>query len=192
MWWCTATVIRSGGTEASIAWSCVSSRSCAAVSVSQPSESRCRAVTELVTLSEKSPCTTGPATGEREDREGQRQDERFPRDPNPLWYRDATHGQFADALGSFNPATGGAVRIAHLDTGYDPTHKNRPAHIRHDLERNFVDPAHPNDAADRTDALLANSGHGTRTLGILAGQGIGAAPFAEVVPIRVADRVVLF
>ena len=124
--------------------------------------------------------------------EGQRQDERFPRDPNALWYRDATHGQFADALGSFNPATGGAVRIAHLDTGYDPTHKNRPAHIRHDLERNFVDPAHPNDAADRTDALLANSGHGTGTLGILAGQGIGAAPFAEVVPIRVADRVVLF
>ncbi|MFX7878711.1 S8 family serine peptidase, partial [Acinetobacter baumannii] len=55
------------------------------------------------------------------------------------------------------------------------------------------------DASDQVDGPLTNRGHGTGTLGILAGRDpadptrtIGGAPFVEIVPIRVADRVVLF
>lgn len=62
--------------------------------------------------------------------------------------------------------------IAHIDTGYDPNHTARPARIRHDLEQNFVsEDGTPNNAADPgRDRLFDNSGHGTGTSGLLAGQ----------------------
>ena len=42
-----------------------------------------------------------------------------------FWFRDAQHGQFATAQsGLSNP--GARVRVAHLDTGYDPA----TAHVR--------------------------------------------------------------
>src|SRR5262249_29452846 len=118
---------------------------------------------------------------------------------NPLWFRDSDHSQFDEAI----EAIGGSdvpskVRIAHLDTGYDPDHHALPKHLSKDLAKNFVDPERPNDASDRTDGLLTNLGHGTGTLSILAGSAVkdvpalGGAPFAEIVPVRVADRVVLF
>src|SRR5262249_45048107 len=90
------------------------------------------------------------------------------------------------------------VRIAHLDTGYDPDHSSLPLRLRKDLARNFVDEDKPNDASDTSSGLANNLGHGTGTLSILAGRKtpggklLGGAPFAEVVPIRVADRVILF
>ena len=127
------------------------------------------------------------------------QDDRFPRDPDPFWFRNASHSELATAAAAIgDPPQGPRVRIAQLDTGYDPEHKFLPRHLNHALERNFVDPNRPNDASDETEGLLTNLGHGTGTLGILAGgspdgrPGIGGAPFAEVVPIRVANRVVLF
>jgi hypothetical protein len=45
--------------------------------------------------------------------------------------------------------------------------------------------------------IFTNLGHGTGTLGILAGAKVdgaplGGAPFADVIPIRVANSVVLF
>lgn len=118
-----------------------------------------------------------------------------PQNPNyPVYagggsFDDDQHAQLRAAVDAAQTAgITPRVRIAHLDTGYDPRHKTVPPTLRHDLERNFVDPDFPADATDRTDGLLTNLGHGTGTLSILA----MAAPVAEIVPIRVADRVVLF
>ena len=127
------------------------------------------------------------------------QNQDFPRDPNNYWFRDAAHSQFDSAIAAIGgPDVAAKVRIAHFDTGYDPNHKSLPKRLRRDIARNFVDDDSPNDASDRTGGLFTNLGHGTGTLSILAGAGIpattllGGAPFAEVVPVRVANRVVLF
>jgi Subtilase family len=128
------------------------------------------------------------------------QREDFPRiADNPYWFRDPAHSQFDDAIAALGgPQVASKVRIAHFDTGYDPEHHALPKRLRADIARNFVDGGDPKDATDRTSGLLANLGHGTGTLSILAGTGqpgqslLGGAPFAEVVPVRVANRVVLF
>ena len=107
-------------------------------------------------------------------------------------------GKARDAVAFTDPPT----RIAHVDTGYYGAHVAKPKHIRHDLERNFVAkdgaPASAEDPDNRR-LLLDNSGHGTGTIGILAGGKVpalgdlilGGAPEAEIVPLRVADSVVL-
>jgi hypothetical protein len=129
------------------------------------------------------------------------QDKRFPRpkgqDKDPLWHRTANASDF-DAIKLPAPQ-GPRVRIAHFDTGFDPNpnHVGRPKFLRTDLGKNFVDPAFPNDATDRSTGLINNRGHGTGTLSILAapslgGSVFGGAPFAEIVPVRVADQVELF
>lgn len=122
------------------------------------------------------------------------QDPRFPLGPDPLWFRDPAFSQFNDALEEIGgPGVASKVRIAHLDTGYDPGHSALPKRlITEGLPRNFVDADRPRDATDTSSGLLNNLGHGTGTLSILAGAGVGGAPFAQVIPIRVADRVVLF
>ena len=113
------------------------------------------------------------------------------------WFRNSKHGQFDAAL----TATGGSgqgVRIAHLDTGYDPKHKSVPKNLRADLARNFVDADSPKDATDRSTGVFNNFSHGCGTLSILAGAAVpglkpfGCAPNAEIVPVRVANRVMLF
>jgi hypothetical protein len=121
----------------------------------------------------------------------------FPHPDNPLWFQDNEHAQFSQARDTVGEPSDNRVRIAHLDTGYDPGHRALPPHLNRDLQRNFVDADRPRDATDNTDGLLNNLGHGTGTIGILAGRiangdAIGGAPMAEVVPIRVANRVVLF
>src|SRR5262245_3815458 len=128
------------------------------------------------------------------------QREDFPLIPdNPYWCRDSNHSQFDDAIAAIGgPEVASKVRIAHFDTGYDPDHHALPKRLRADIARNFVDGGDPNDATDQTSGPLANLGHGTGTLSILAGTGqagqslLGGTPFAEVVPVRVANRVVLF
>ena len=126
------------------------------------------------------------------------QNKEYPLGPSPYWIRDAAHSQFDDALveaGAPTPAT--RVRVAHLDTGYSD-HKTLPEFLNPVLQKNFVDADRPNDATDVSPSALSNPGHGTGTLGILAGKAIGAgpplgcAPDAEVVPVRVANSVVLF
>jgi subtilisin family serine protease len=123
----------------------------------------------------------------------------FPSDSNPYWFRDASHSQFDGAIAALGgPQVASKVRIAHFDTGYDPTHRTLPQRLRRDLGHNFVDDGNPNDASDQSGGLLTNLGHGTGTLSILAGTALpgqsllGGAPFAEIVPVRVANRVVLF
>ena len=94
------------------------------------------------------------------------------------------------------------TRIAHIDTGYDPNHAARPENIATALERNFADAEdQPNSAQDpgRGSAFPDNSGHGTGTIGVLAGRSVGesneclgGAPHAEIVPLRISNSVVLF
>ncbi|UDF34093.1 UNVERIFIED_ORG: S8 family serine peptidase [Shinella sp. XGS7] len=123
------------------------------------------------------------------------QDSKYPVGATHDWYRDAQH---TDLAGLPATANGSGVRIAHLDTGYDPEHKSKPVNLEKELARNFVDDDRPNDASDDTSGLWNNKGHGTGTLSILAGAPVpgvgiaGVAPRASVVPIRVANRVVLF
>ena len=125
----------------------------------------------------------------------------FPRDiGNNYWFRAASHSQFNDAIDAIaGPDVASKVRIAHFDTGYDPNHRTLPKRLRRDIGRNFVEDDNPGDASDQTSGLFTNFGHGTGTLSILAGTALpgqppvlGGAPFAEIVPVRVANRVVLF
>jgi len=106
-------------------------------------------------------------------------------------------GEARTAVAFTDPRT----RIAHLDTGYDKTHVARPEHILTDLERNFVDAdGQPNSSQDpNRKELFDNRGHGTGTLGILAGGKVppnddylGGAPQADILPLRIANRVELF
>jgi hypothetical protein len=125
---------------------------------------------------------------------GDPQDARFPRvqaggKDEPLWFARQQFSQFASIPPDPGPRP---VRVAHIDTGYDPGHRTLPAGLRADLQRNFILGENPHSAVDTTSGHLTNPGHGTGTLSILAGKGMGAAPGVEVVPIRVADRVVLF
>ena len=91
------------------------------------------------------------------------------------------------------------ARIAHLDTGYDVTHKTLPAHLLMELQRNFVEGEPIDNAKDPAKrGFLKNPGHGTGTLSILAGNTIpqlndclGGAPGAEIIPVRIASSVVL-
>ncbi|GHC08837.1 S8 family serine peptidase [Thermomonas carbonis] len=101
------------------------------------------------------------------------------------------------------------IRVAHLDTGFDPQHVIRPKGLRLDLQRNFMRGEQANDASDQTPPGMAwkrNRGHGAATLALLAGGGFpatppdwsgftgefGGAPDVEVIPIRIADWVVRF
>lgn len=121
------------------------------------------------------------------------QNPNFPQGSDTLWYKAKEHSDFP------TPGSGiGKVRIAHLDTGYDPNHKTLPKRLARSLARNFVDADKPNDATDNSGGLFNNLGHGTGTLSILAGEAIqggrapGAATGAVVIPVRVANSVVLF
>jgi hypothetical protein len=114
------------------------------------------------------------------------------------WFADEDHSQLDMARDGVSAPAGNRVRIAHLDTGYDPNHITKPKFLRTDLARNFVDADRPMDATDMPTALINPMfGHGTGTLGILAGNTIdnhllGGAANLEIVPVRVANWVVLF
>jgi len=113
------------------------------------------------------------------------------------WHLKDSFSQLGSArdLASSN-AGGRVIRFAHLDTGYDANHKALAGvKFVHAQERNFVDADRPNDARDLgVTGVMKNPGHGTGTLGILAGSAfqfnksgysfngvLGGAPNAEVV-----------
>jgi hypothetical protein len=134
------------------------------------------------------------------------QDASLPKVPGHFaWHLEGGFTDLAKARALAGQAANqGPIRIAHLDTGYDPGHATRPAHLRTDLQRNFMDDGAAGDAHDPgATGLLKNPGHGTGTLGILAGNKfspslggyqfndfIGGAPEAEIVPVRVGKSVV--
>ena len=104
--------------------------------------------------------------------------------------------------------TKGSIRIGHIDTGYDPKHKVRPANLNYELQRNFVAGEAEDCAADNPAyshfGFPFQYGHGTGTISILAGnklEGVnpagantrdylGGAPYADVVPIRISETVI--
>ncbi len=127
-------------------------------------------------------------------------DAHLPAGDGRFWFRDADHSQLEQA-GNEVGEPAGRVRVAHFDTGYDPRHCTRPKYLLasepHNLQRNFADSEYPLDATDRSSGRYNNLGHGTGTLSLLAGaavdgKSLGGAPYADVIPIRVADSVVLF
>lgn len=119
------------------------------------------------------------------------------------WHLNDNYSQLGsarDAVQFSAPRT----RIAHIDTGYDRDHIARPedARIMGNLERNFAEGDNQYDANDpnRGRAFPDNSGHGTGTIGILAGRQVaefndiylGGAPHADIVPLRISNSVVMF
>ncbi len=116
------------------------------------------------------------------------------------WHLGNKFSQLASARAAIQ-FTDPRTRIAHIDTGYDKSHDARPERILENLERNFVDgDGEPNSAQDPNRGhLFDNSGHGTGTIGILAGRKVaqngndylGGAPDADILPIRIANSVLL-
>ncbi len=126
-------------------------------------------------------------------------DPSLPHDKDDVyWFRDKDHSQLESARRDVgNPAAADRVRIAHFDTGYDPGHSTLPRHLDKRLQANFVEGNGRGSAIDVTDGFFTNLGHGTGTLSILAGntfggEDLGGAPNASIVPVRVANSVVLF
>jgi hypothetical protein len=136
------------------------------------------------------PSAPGDALGAAAQPEPQRTN--FPRVPGDnLWFRDKNHSGFNAIAGG--AAVGAGARIAHIDTGYDPDHVTRPKHLLTGRARNFVERGNASDAVDHgVDGLMTNPGHGTGTLALLASAQYGGAPGAEVLPLRIANGVVLF
>ena len=133
------------------------------------------------------------------------QDRAFPRGPAFAWHLESAYSGLKAARDAAHPAAA-TVRIGILDTGIDLQHQARPEHLRLDLARNFVRDGRPaNDVSDPFErGLFANPGHGTGTIGLLAGRrfrpsspalgfddAIGGAPDAEIIPLRIATSVVL-
>jgi hypothetical protein len=97
------------------------------------------------------------------------------------------------------------VRVAILDTGYDPAHLTVPEGIQAGAAHDFVEQqAGAEDPG--ADGVFCNSGHGTATMAILAGKHVtvagekgqlfddflGGTPVSQVVPVRIADSVLHF
>ena len=133
------------------------------------------------------------------------QDGALPEGPGFAWHLGDAYSQLKAAR---DAVSGGIVRIGILDTGYDPNHRAKPERVLVDLQRNFAnDGQPPTDASDPYErGLLNNPGHGTGTIGILAGgrlsgmmrpeqntgDFLGGAPAAEVIPVRIAKSVILW
>jgi hypothetical protein len=116
-------------------------------------------------------------------------------------------GAFTDSTWSLGPkganvfeawklSTGRGVTIAHPDTGY----LWHPSVIPALLGRGFNFPELTNDALDTADdGVLQWPGHGTRTSSVILGRPYGlsnhwisgAAPGADLMPLKVAHRVLL-
>ena len=124
---------------------------------------------------------------------------------NTIWHLGDDYSQLKSARDCVSDIDF-TVRIGHLDTGYSKTHFAIPDSIRKNpLQYNFVKGENPNDAHDPVrGGFLKQPGHGTGTLGILAGRKIkiptdtgvfhdflGGAYFAEVISCRIAESVIL-
>lgn len=126
------------------------------------------------------------------------QDPALPRGPEFAWF---LRPGYADLRAARDLAGDAPVTILHADTGYDPGHETVPEGLEERFARDFTGDAERKGARDPGgEGALRNPGHGTGTLSILAGDRVpelgndylGGAPRARVVPVRVANAVVLF
>ena len=120
------------------------------------------------------------------------------------WHLDDEHSQLSSAHKKvLTEKPGATVRIGHFDTGYIKDHIALPAKLKTDMARSFVSKEDPNQAIDKLGT--GQDGHGLGTVALLAGNKvpltvtfnefegeIGGAPFAEVVPMRISESVVIF
>lgn len=132
-------------------------------------------------------------------------DKDWPPHQNMIWHLDDAYSQLKSARESVQDREP-VIRIAHLDTGYSRTHFTVPDSAKaNKWQHNFVEGEPVDDAHDPLkDGFLKMPGHGTATLGLLAGNKIkapaskgefndylGGAWFAEVICCRIASSVVL-
>ena len=123
---------------------------------------------------------------------------------NTVWYLEKKFSQLLDARNEvMSKDDGYVIRIGHIDTGYS-NHPQTPPKLSKKLQRNFVEGENVNDATDKNiGGTLKMPGHGTGTGCILAGNVyktadgkfndfLGGAPFAEIIPCRISNSVVLF
>lgn len=120
------------------------------------------------------------------------------------WHLDDEHSQLSKAAMAVKQQNPGArVRIAHLDTGYQ-SHAALPTHLQPSLARSFVTGEQSNQAIDPIGSG-GQEGHGLGTITLLAGNSvtksqtfnefegfIGAIPWAEIIPLRISDSVVIW
>jgi hypothetical protein len=130
----------------------------------------------------------------------------LPQGPKFAWHLLNNFSQLKQARDQVATAAPAPVRLGIMDVGFDFSHRARPEHLLPDLQRNFVDDGQPpNDASDPyLRGPFKNPGHGTATIGILAGgilngmipeantnDYLGGAPLAQVIPVRIACSVIL-
>ncbi|MEZ4943630.1 MAG: S8 family serine peptidase [Saprospiraceae bacterium] len=135
-------------------------------------------------------------------------------EPLPGWHLDDTHSQLKAAREFVwekmrNNELAENVRIGHLDTGWYPWHPGFAGNpnILRNLTRSFVDSEKGTNlaAVDLQYKNREQQGHGSGTLGVLSCwqldaqhtgnvqlDHLGAVPFTEVIPIRIADNVLIF
>ena len=118
-----------------------------------------------------------------------------------IWHLGDEFSQLKSARDTVNVDK--VIRIAHLDTGYDPGHKTFPKdNIEMNLQKNYVE--NNNSAIDiGSEGWLKQPGHGAGTLSILAGNKIKLSDYnyddylgihkgIKIVPIRMSKSVILW
>jgi Subtilase family len=128
-----------------------------------------------------------------------------PNGPGFAWHLRDDYSGLGQARAA--AAFGEGVRIGILDTGYDPDHTLLPAKLQKELGVDFAEEGRTDATDPDLGGLLQNPGHGTGTICILAGNrrtGLslppeahgddfyGGAPLADVIPVRIANSVILF
>jgi hypothetical protein len=119
------------------------------------------------------------------------------------WHLDDEHSQLKAAAEKVAAKAGAHVRIGHIDTGYLEGHVGLPKNLLTGKARSFVPKEATNQAIDIPESGM--DGHGLGTMCLLAGNDvplratfneftgfIGGAPFAEVVPIRISNSVIIW
>ena len=157
--------------------------------------------------------TVVPAQNERVSREGDANNPDYIKEWPPAlqqntvgigWHLDEDHSQLSKANELLSAKKNNShIRIGHLDTGYIEGHIALPEKLNSTLAHSFINKENPGQAIDKTDS--GQDGHGLGTITLLAGKKvskdatfgeyegyIGGAPFAEIIPIRVSDSVVIF
>lgn len=119
------------------------------------------------------------------------------------WHLDDDHSQLHKAQRAvLHEKPDAHVRVGHLDTGYVEGHIALPSGLNKAAGRSFVSKEDSTKAVDISES--GQDGHGLGTISLLAGNKvakehtfdeyegfIGGVPFAEVIPMRISDSVVI-